>query len=177
MDELFCKKCGRAITDGWVSKSGYCHPCASEIRMERERERKSQKAQNFKKRWWILPLIVVLLMIPSLFLTLYEKHTIGEALQYFRYVGTIEETKNAVYACVVETKTDFSEYMKRKLCTSIYDRDKDEKPDTQIVTILIIDANSQEIYQAFTKFVNSDTVYDLDDDLALAGFALAQDAG
>ncbi len=65
MDELFCKKCGRAITDGWVSKSGYCRPCASEIRAARELEAKQKEhvtKQMLKKYWWAIVLVGITIL-------------------------------------------------------------------------------------------------------------------
>lgn len=47
MDELFCTRCGKQIADGWVSKSGFCHPCASEVRTERELEAKKPSEKDW----------------------------------------------------------------------------------------------------------------------------------
>jgi hypothetical protein len=177
MDELFCKKCGRAITDGWVSKSGYCHPCASEIRMEREQERKAQKVQNLKKRWWIIALILFIVFGVGFASLSWPKSEWNEMIEKYMYVGTIAETNNAVYIGVVVSETNFSDRIKQKICNSLYVRDINERPNIDITTVIIIDDETQEIYQAFSKYVDGDKIYDLDDDMAMAGFILAQDAG
>ncbi|MPM30224.1 hypothetical protein SDC9_76772 [bioreactor metagenome] len=73
MDDLYCARCGKQIIDGWVSKSGYCHPCASEIRAQREIEanqKEAHKKQMLKKYWWVILLVGITLLNSFIALTM-----------------------------------------------------------------------------------------------------------
>lgn len=62
MDEIFCTQCGKAITDGWVSRSGHCHACATANRIAREKARPGKARRILKKYWWFWALWAVTIL-------------------------------------------------------------------------------------------------------------------